>query len=73
MTEIQNLFPSQYIHLGGDEVGQKCYFENDSFKEWGKSNNLETIHDFELFYRNTLMQYVNKKPIFWGYNITNLA
>jgi hexosaminidase len=55
ITEVQDLFPAQYIHLGGDEVGEKCYLENNSFKEWGKTNKLESMHDFELYYRNTLL------------------
>lgn len=33
-ADIQNYFPDEYIHLGGDEVDSACWDQRPSIKQW---------------------------------------
>ncbi|XP_065662835.1 beta-hexosaminidase subunit alpha isoform X2 [Hydra vulgaris] len=72
---ISEVFPDEYIHIGGDEVDFKCWLSNSVIKKWlanngnGTSNserhNEATLHKY---YFNKLIKIINrlkKKYIVW--------
>ena len=69
LNEVCELFPSQYIHLGGDEAPKanwdKCLDCQNRIKE----EKLHDSHDLQLYFSTRLAQYLKtkgKKAIFWG-------
>ena len=61
-----------FIHLGGDEVGEKCYEESESMQTWMKENQLTSTKEVESHFRKDLFSKVAKKPIVWGYELEHL-
>lgn len=45
-SEIVQVFPDQYLHLGGDEVPFDCWASNPNIIEYMKAHNMST--KFEL-------------------------
>jgi hypothetical protein len=37
IRELSEIFPDQFIHLGGDEVSKPCWLEDPAFKSWVES------------------------------------
>lgn len=69
LDEVCQLFPSQYIHLGGDEAPKtnwdKCPVCQNKIKE----EHLRDSHDLQLYFSSRLASYLKtkgKKAIFWG-------
>lgn len=69
LDEVCELFPSEYIHLGGDEAPKgnwdKCPDCQHRIKEYG----LKDSHDLQLWFSSVMANYLKekgKKVIFWG-------
>lgn len=69
LDEVCELFPSQYIHLGGDEAPKanwnKCPHCISKIKEEGLLN----AHDLQIYFSSRLAKYLkskHRKVIFWG-------
>ncbi|WP_242202796.1 beta-N-acetylhexosaminidase [Aestuariivivens insulae] len=52
LKEVATLFPSKYVHLGGDEVhfGNEAWHSNAGIKELMKREQLETLVDVEHYF-----------------------
>lgn len=70
LEEVKTLFPSEYIHVGGDEV----HFGNQQWKEDADVQNLMKVHDLkdlkeveQYFLRRMAdsIAYIGKKVIGW--------
>ena len=69
LDEVCEMFPGEYIHLGGDEAPKndwdKCPVCQAKIKEEGLKNS----NDLQLYFSKRLADYLktkNKKVIFWG-------
>ncbi|WP_430973945.1 beta-N-acetylhexosaminidase [Sunxiuqinia rutila] len=69
LDEVCELFPSPYIHLGGDEAPKgkwnKCPDCQGKIEEEGLKNS----HELQMYFSSRLANYMktkNKKVIFWG-------
>ncbi|WP_299577358.1 beta-N-acetylhexosaminidase [uncultured Sunxiuqinia sp.] len=69
LDEVCELFPSSYIHLGGDEAPKgkwnKCPDCQGKIEEEGLKNS----HELQMYFSSRLANYMktkNKKVIFWG-------
>lgn len=66
--EIFALFPSQYVHLGADEVEKSTWAKSDACKAVMKANNLETVEELQSYFVKRMEKFFNangKKLIGW--------
>jgi hexosaminidase len=65
---ISELFPDEYIHIGGDENNGKHWSENDSIKKFMTENNIQDNHELQAYFNkriHTILTRYNKKMIGW--------
>ena len=67
--EIQEMFPDEFIHLGGDEVSFNCWKNKTSIHDWMVKNGISSYQDLEIMYRNKQRKLVNKTSIYWFQNL----
>ncbi|MDC8103159.1 glycoside hydrolase family 20 protein [Chryseobacterium sp. B21-037] len=61
LDEVIKLFPSQYIHIGGDECPKTRWKECPHCQELIKKNNLKDEHGLQSYFIQTIEKYVNSK------------
>ncbi|MES2419621.1 MAG: family 20 glycosylhydrolase [Bacteroidota bacterium] len=61
LDEVMALFPSKYIHIGGDESPKK-YWEQSAFcQQFIKDNNLKDEHGLQSYFIQRIEKYINSK------------
>ncbi|XP_002159034.1 beta-hexosaminidase subunit alpha [Hydra vulgaris] len=67
--EISEVFPDDYIHLGGDEVDFACWLSNAEVVQWLQENfklgNGSTLHTYFLQRLTKIVSDLKKKYIVW--------
>ena len=69
LDEVCELFPSEYIHLGGDEAPKNNWDRCNKCQQIIEEEKLKDSHDLQLYFSTELANYLktkNKKAIFWG-------
>ena len=61
LDEVIDLFPSKVIHIGGDEVKYTHWKESESIKAYMKEKGLESPADLQVFFTNSISQYLQSK------------
>ncbi|AZA65774.1 beta-N-acetylhexosaminidase [Chryseobacterium carnipullorum] len=61
LDEVMKLFPSQYIHIGGDECPKTRWKECAHCQELIKKNNLKDEHGLQSYFIHRIEKYVNSK------------
>lgn len=61
LDEVIGLFPSQYIHIGGDECPKTRWKECAHCQELIKKNNLKDEHGLQSYFIQRIEKYVNSK------------
>lgn len=71
LAEIQKIFPSHYIHLGGDEINVNCWDYRPSIKQWMQSHNITSYDDLQTYYRQKEISFIEKsrQNIFWFFTV----
>ncbi len=67
-TEIADLFPSKYIHIGGDEANKKQWIESEEVQEIIKNLELEDEAQLQSYFisrMEKILNSLNKKIIGW--------
>ena len=67
-TEIADLFPSKYIHIGGDEANKKQWIESEEVQEIMKNLELENEAQLQSYFisrMEKILNSLNKKIIGW--------
>ena len=67
-AEVSSLFPSEYIHIGGDESLIDNWLHDPEIVAWMKTQNLATTKDVFLFFMNEIEKIINglgKKMVTW--------
>ena len=70
-AEIRDIFPSPFVHLGGDEAPTDKWHKCPQCASWRKDNNLPNEAAQMAFFfdkMNTLLGKYGKKPLFWYEN-----
>lgn len=66
--EVAELFPSQYIHIGGDECGKLNWKKCPKCKALMKQNKLANVEELQSYFVHDMYEYVTslgKKMIGW--------
>ena len=69
LDEVCELFPAEYIHLGGDEAPKANWDICPDCQKRIEEENLKDSHDLQLYFSSRLAQYLkekDRKVIFWG-------
>lgn len=59
--EVADLFPSEYIHIGGDETSKKWWKESASTQAFMKANNLKDEKALQTYFITQVAGYLGKK------------
>lgn len=69
LDEVCELFPSEYIHLGGDEAPKGNWDTCPDCGQCIKEHGLKDSHDLQLWFSAQMANYLKnkgRKAIFWG-------
>ena len=61
LSEVCEIFPSTYIHIGGDEAPKDQWEESDFAKEFMKNNNLKDTHELQSYFITRIEKILHKK------------
>lgn len=61
MDEVLALFPSKYVHVGGDECPKDNWKRCPSCQKRIKDNNLKDEHELQSYFIQRMEKYLNKK------------
>ncbi|PQJ77664.1 beta-N-acetylhexosaminidase [Polaribacter porphyrae] len=61
LDEVMALFPSQVIHIGGDEVKYNHWKSSASVQQYMRENNLATPADLQVYFTNSISKYLQSK------------
>lgn len=67
-TELCDLFPSQYIHLGGDECAKRWWKESETTQQFMREHNLQdekALQSYFVHYAQRVIESKGKKAIGW--------
>ncbi len=60
LTEMFELFPSEVIHIGGDEVGYKVWEESKHVQKYMRENRIKTPADLQIIFTNGISQFIEQ-------------
>lgn len=61
LDEVMQLFPSTYIHIGGDECPKESWKRSDFCQRLIKSKNLKDEHGLQSYFIQRIEKYLNTK------------
>jgi N-acetyl-beta-hexosaminidase len=61
LDEIMDLFPSEYIHIGGDECPKESWKRSAFCKQLMKEKGLKNEHELQSYFIQRIEKYVNSK------------
>jgi hexosaminidase len=61
LTEVMELFPSKYIHIGGDEAAKKWWNESAVTQQIMKEKGLKDEHALQSYFIQRMEKFVNSK------------
>lgn len=67
-AEVVEVFPDEYIHLGGDEVGFECWQSNNDIVQYMKRENITTYEMLEEKYIQKIVDMVirlKRRSVVW--------
>lgn len=73
-TEIMEIFPGKYIHIGGDEVDRSSWEKSEECKAFMRSNHLKTTAELQSYFINRMEKFFNsrnRKLIGWDEILEN--
>ena len=68
-TELAELFPSKYMHFGGDEVRYQVWKEQPQIKAFMKAHKMERIEEVQSYFIERISQLIREKgrqPMGWN-------
>lgn len=61
LDEVTALFPSKYIHIGGDECPKEAWKRSAFCQQLIKDNNLKDEHGLQSYFINRIEKYLNSR------------
>ncbi|MDY3069189.1 MAG: beta-N-acetylhexosaminidase [Parabacteroides sp.] len=68
-TEIAEIFPSEYIHFGGDEVRHILWEKNERIQKFMKEKGMNNVMELQSYFVQRVSEIISnkgKKPIGWN-------
>lgn len=68
-TEIAEIFPSEYIHFGGDEVRHILWENNEHIQKFMKEKGMNNVMELQSYFVQRVSEIISskgKKPIGWN-------
>ena len=59
LKEMLEIFPSEYIFLGGDEVDTSCWLKNPEIAEWLQQHDMTDAELFDYFWQNVTSEVIS--------------
>jgi len=66
--EVSQVFPDQWVHLGGDEVSTRCWMSSDQVKDFMKANSITEPYQLQALFEDKLAKIVKSfgvTPMVW--------
>jgi hexosaminidase len=60
LTEVMEIFPSDYIHIGGDEVPKDHWITSEIAQEVIRKNKLKDEHELQSYFIKRIESFLNK-------------
>ena len=60
-TEIMDIFPSKYIHIGGDEVDRSLWAKSDECKALMQKEGLKNTAELQSYFINNMEKFFNSR------------
>ncbi len=60
LTEVMDIFPSEYIHIGGDEVPKDHWKTSEIAQQVIKKNKLKDEHELQSYFIKRIEKFLNK-------------
>lgn len=61
LTEVMDLFPSQYIHIGGDEAGKAAWKTCPKCQKRIKDENLTDVNELQSYFIKRVSKFIKSK------------
>ncbi|RAJ15974.1 glycoside hydrolase family 20 protein [Arenibacter echinorum] len=61
ISEVVDIFPNEYLHIGGDEVGKESWLKCDKCKKRMQQENLQTAEELQSYFVSRMEKYINTK------------
>jgi hexosaminidase len=61
LTEVIDLFPSEYIHIGGDEAVKDQWEESEKIQQQIKDLGLKDEHELQSYFIKRIEEFINSK------------
>ncbi len=61
LSEVMQLFPSKYIHIGGDESPKEAWKRSAFCQQFIKEKNLKDEHELQSYFIQRIEKYINSK------------
>lgn len=60
-SEIMDIFPSKYLHIGGDEVDRSLWAKSEACKALMKKEGLKNTEELQSYFINNMEKFFNSK------------
>ncbi|WP_092896750.1 glycoside hydrolase family 20 protein [Algoriphagus aquimarinus] len=60
LTEVMDIFPSKYIHIGADEVEKKTWEESVAANKFMKENGMQSADELQSYFVNRVSAFLQK-------------
>lgn len=60
LLELFDLFPSEVIHIGGDEVGYDVWNKSKHVQDYMKANGIKSAADLQIGFTNRISQFIEQ-------------
>lgn len=61
LSEIMEIFPSQYIHIGADEVEKDTWEKSENCRQLMERENIETVDKLQSYFVHRVQQFIESK------------
>ena len=61
LSEVMDLFPSKYVHIGADEVDKRFWANSPICKQFMKENNIKSVDELQSYFVQRVQKFIESK------------